>query len=207
MYIRCVDRTEVINRLKSEAVTPSTHLFLTVNFSCKNMQEVWMPVVGYEGLYQVSNLGIVKSLPKKWACGNGGFLNHEGKFLKNQLRTGYYSVRLYKEKKYTDIKIHQIVGCTFLGYVRNGLQDFVVDHIDNDKLNNRLDNLQIITQRENASKDRKNNSGFTGVYKTKNGKYRSQIKINKKQIHLGYFNTKIEAKDAYYNQLLTQINK
>ena len=161
------------------------------------MQEIWKDVNGYEGSYQVSNLGNVKS-----------FKMYEGKLLKPQMRSGYYSVRLYFNLEYKNIKVHQLVGMSFLGYVRNGIHDFVVDHIDNNKLNNRLDNLQVITQRENSSKNRKNNSGFTGVYKTKNGKYRSLIKINKKQLHLGYFKTGQEAKDAYNNFLISnQINK
>lgn len=154
------------------------------------MQEVWKPVVGYEGIYEVSNLGRVKSFK---------FKNEV--ILKPQIRTGYYSVRLYNYNKYQNIKIHQLVAMSFLGYIRNGLQDIVVDHIDDNKLNNNILNLQLITQRLNSSKSRTNNSGYTGVYKIKNNKFRSSIKINSKYIHIGYFNTKEEAHLAYQNKL------
>lgn len=154
------------------------------------MNEIWLPVVGYEGLYEISNLGRVKSTK---------FKNEV--ILKPQIRAGYYSVRLYIDSKYQDIKVHQLVAMSFLGYIRNGLQDIVVDHIDDNKLNNNVLNLQLITQRLNASKSRVNNSGYTGVYKTKYNKFRATIKINKKYNHIGYFNTKEEAHLAYQNKL------
>lgn len=154
------------------------------------MQEVWKDIPGCEGMYQVSNLGNIKS-----------FKRYDGKLLTPQIRSGYYSVRLYFNLEYRHVKIHQLVAMTFLGYVRNGTHDIVVDHIDNNKLNNKLDNLQLITHRHNSSKDRINNSGLTGVYKLKDDKFRTQIQINSKQIHLGYFKTKEEAHLAYQNKL------
>lgn len=154
------------------------------------MQEIWKPVVGYEGIYEVSNLGRVKSIRFKKPA-----------ILKPQSRTGYYSVRLYINKKYQDIRIHQLVAMSFLGYVRNGLYDVVVDHIDNDKLNNNVLNLQLITQRLNASKSRVNNSGYTGVYKTKHNRFRASIRINSKFNHIGYYSTREEAHLAYQQKL------
>lgn len=154
------------------------------------MQEVWKNIPGYEGIYQVSNIGNVKS-----------FKRYDGKLLTPQIRSGYYSVRLYFNLQYKHVKVHQLVAMSFLGYVRNGLQDIVVDHINDNKLDNQLENLQLITQRYNASKSRVNNSGLTGVYKNKYNNFRAQIKINSKQIHLGYFKTKEEAHLAYQNKL------
>jgi hypothetical protein len=154
------------------------------------MQEVWKNIPGYEGIYQVSNIGNVKS-----------FKRYDGKLLTPQIRSGYYSVKLYFNLQYKHVKVHQLVAMAFLGYVRNGLQDIVVDHINDNKLDNQLENLQLITQRYNASKSRVNNSGLTGVYKNKYNNFRAQIKINSKQIHLGYFKTKEEAHLAYQNKL------
>jgi hypothetical protein len=158
------------------------------------MQEEWKPVVGYEGLYEVSNLGRIKSLPRNRTI-------KKERFLKYQLRSGYYSVRLYKNSEFTDIKVHQIVAISFLGYNRNGKQDIVVDHINNNKLDNNLINLQLITQRENSFKNKKSNCGYTGVYKNKYGKYRASIKITNKYVHLGYYTNIIDAHLAYQNKL------
>ena len=46
------------------------------------MQEIWKQINGYKGLYEVSNLGNIKSLPRKWIAGKGGLRYHEGKYLK-----------------------------------------------------------------------------------------------------------------------------
>jgi hypothetical protein len=165
------------------------------------MQEVWKDIPGYEGMYQVSNLGRVYSMPKEWITFNGGKRNHNGKMLHPQLKNDYYEVRLYNNLYYKTIKVHQLVAMAFLGHVRNGKQDLVVDHIDNNQINNELCNLQIISQRKNSSKDRINNSGFTGVYKLKHNKFRAQIKIEDKQIHLGYFKCALSASVAYYKKL------
>jgi hypothetical protein len=199
LYIRCVDRTEVISRLKSEAVTPSTFLFLTVNFNCKNMQEVWMPVVGYEGLYQVSNLGNVKSLPRN------GTIKTERILIQQQNGYGYLHVGLRNNGLKTK-HVHRLVADAFLNYIAQKGK-IVIDHLDNNKLNNRLDNLQIISHRENISKDRKNNTGITGVRWSKyHNKFIAQIGYNNKNYHLGCFDCKYEAHLVYQNKLKEVIN-
>lgn len=158
------------------------------------MQEEWKPVVGYEGLYEVSNLGRVKSLPRYRTI-------KSEKILKQNLKSGYFFVRLYNKSLHQDIKVHQLVAMSFLGYKRNGLQDVVVDHINENKFDNNLNNLQLTTQRHNSSKSKISNTGITGVYKTKYNKFRAIIKVGYKQIHLGYFKTKEEAHLAYKNRL------
>jgi hypothetical protein len=74
----------------------------------------------------------------------------------------------------------------------------VVDHIDNDCTNDRLDNLQIISNRENSSKDKFGTSQFTGVnWRKKNKKWTSRITINKKLVYLGSFIKEKEAGEMY----------
>ena len=87
---------------------------------------------------------------------------------------------------------------TFLNHVPSG-HKFVVDHKNNNSLDNRLKNLQIITHRENSTKDRKRNLP-TGV-SFKGNKYQARIQINGKNKHLGYFLTPEEASNAYQNHL------
>ena len=64
------------------------------------MEEIWKDIPDYEGLYQVSNLGRVKSLPKEWLTGKGGIKKHNGIFLKQCKNSrGYYTIRIRTENK------------------------------------------------------------------------------------------------------------
>jgi hypothetical protein len=110
---------------------------------------------------------------------------------------------LHKYGKIKTIKIHILVAMAFLGHKPDGTQKIVVDHIDNNPLNNNLTNLQLISQRENVSKDRKNGSSqYTGVSWGKNtNKWRSIIYINNKVKHLGLFTLEEDAAKAYQNAL------
>lgn len=162
----------------------------------------WRGVVGYENLYVVSNFGEIKSLDrKKW---NGkGFQSIKGKILKQRNDTrGYPFVNLSKNGKIKSTRVHRVVAKAFLSAKegRNGLRREVVDHIDNNKENNLLSNLQIISQRENNTKDRSRRNLPNGV-RFKNKKYYSSIKHNLINYHLGVFSTKEEA----YRQYLSAI--
>ena len=156
------------------------------------MEEIWKTIPGHEN-YQASSLGRIKSLARLSA--NGRKLKE--KILKTGLSDGGYKLG------YTDgrnIYVHQLVAMAFLNHVPCGLR-VVVDHIDNDKLNNNPNNLQLISQRKNSSKNRKSKSGFTGVYA--NGKkWSSRIKFKGRQLHLGTFNTPEEASEAYQKFIL-----
>jgi len=149
------------------------------------MNEIWKDIVGYEGLYQVSNLGRVKSL-----------IFGKEKILKpGNNKYGYYKVNLYKAKVKT-FHIHKLVAMTFLHHTQND-HKLVVDHINANKLDNRVENLQIISQRHNTSKDKKNKtSKYTGVCWDKY-KWKSAIRINGKKKHLGVFNCETKAGLVY----------
>lgn len=145
--------------------------------------EIWKDVVGYEGLYQVSNIGRVKSLHQK-----------EGKILSPRPCKGYHLVALCFNKKRKDTYIHQLVAIAFLNHKRDG-HKLVVDHINDIKSDNRLENLQIITQRENAFKTQgKYTSSYKGVcLDKKRNKWMAKIYLNGKHLFLGRFNTEEEA--------------
>lgn len=119
------------------------------------VNEIWKPVVGYEGLYEVSNLGRVKSLPRHST--KGGIMK-----LYTNNRNGYVYVGLCKEnKKYTK-RVHVLVAEAFKGY-KSG-KDLVIDHINCLKTDNRLENLDIVTQKENDRRSRENKlQKFTGT--------------------------------------------
>lgn len=157
--------------------------------------EIWKDIPNYEGFYQVSNLGRVKSLLRFDSLGR----SQGGLILVFELsKRGYYRIGLTKNKKQIKFSAHRLVVLSFIGEIKKGL---VVDHIDNDKLNNNLSNLQIITHRENSSKDRKGLVLSTGVQKTKSGKYKSAIRIKGRVIHLGVFISEIDASIIYKKAL------
>lgn len=160
--------------------------------------EIWKDVTGYDGQYQVSNLGRVKSLK----------FNKE-KILKAGIdSSGYYRVGLYKHNLVKMVTVHQLVAIEFLNHISNGFI-LVIDHINGDQLNNRLENLRIITHRENISlgQDKKSaSSKFRGVFWNKiNSKWQSKIQIDGKKKHLGFFNNEKDAADAY-NRALNEIS-
>lgn len=167
------------------------------------MKETWKDIPGYEGLYQVSDLGRVRSLDREVKDSRWGRQRRKGRVLKpGQNEKGYLKVVLSKNGKTKNQKIHQLVAISFLNHDPKDSK-LVVDHIDNDKNNNRLYNLQLVTNRENASKDRNGyTSNYVGVYWEKQTKkWRAAIYVNGKSIKLGRFDSEYEAHLAYQNEL------
>lgn len=165
--------------------------------------EEWRDINGYEGLYQVSNLGRVKSLPKEWVSGTGGVRKHNGKILKLNIdKLGYSRVLLYKNGTRKQCTVHQLVAIAFLRHKPCGYE-LVIDHIDDDPKNNRVDNLQIVTQRFNVCKTQgKYSSKYKGVHwSSDRNKWRAAIHINGKQKHLGVFTCELSAHYAYQKAL------
>lgn len=151
--------------------------------------KIWKPIKNYEGIYEVSNHGEIKSLSRK------GVVND--RLLKlTKDSNGYIYAILSKNGKSKQVALHRILYQTFKGDLLDGL---VVDHIDNNKLNNSLNNLQQISIRENASKDRGiGTSKYLGVCLDKRrNKWRATIYDGKKRKHIGYYKTEIDASKAY----------
>ena len=170
----------------------------------ENQQEIWKDIPGFEGYYQASTLGRIKSLSRVSFRATNGNLSVKEKILKQSVDNGYYKVQLCSGGRCKPVGVHIILAICFLNHKPAGIT-LVVDHIDNNSLNNSLDNLQVVTQRENASKDRKNKtSQYTGVHwnKIKN-KWHSQIRLNGKKVGLGLFSCEHEAGLAYKKALET----
>ena len=108
--------------------------------------EEWRDVAGYEGLYQVSNLGRVKSLAKKVWNGKTYYNKQELVMKPSMMTIGYYCVTLTRnaiqEKKY----IHRLVAEAFIPNPHNYAE---VDHIDANPTNNDVSNLRWVTHEEN----------------------------------------------------------
>ena len=154
--------------------------------------EIWKDIPDYEGHYQVSNLGRVKSLKRK--IPKILVPNYDGR--------GYYYVKLMMGGKNKDPKIHQLVAICFLYHKPDG-HKLVIDHINNDSSDNRTENLQLVSTRFNGSKNKSSkDSKYTGVYKSGN-RWVSSIAVNRKSIHLGSFMLEEDAADAYQAALKT----
>lgn len=117
--------------------------------------EVWKDIKGYKGLYQVSNLGRIKSLPKPMTNGKGNYYRKE-RILKPIIQnTGYLTVTLYKNKKDDIYYIHRLVAETFL---KNPDNLPVINHKDENKTNNCVDNLEWCTDEYNLNYGTRNKS-------------------------------------------------
>ena len=155
------------------------------------MKEIYKSIKGFDK-YEVSNLGNVRSLNYK----------RTGKIRNIKLQKhneGYLKVSLRKDNKSINYFVHQLVAIAFLNHNINS--NMVVNHINEDRSDNKIVNLEVVTYSENYkhSKDKsKTTSKYFGVYFNKNSmKYITQIHINKKIIHLGHFETEEEANDFY----------
>lgn len=172
-------------------------------------EEIWKDIPGHEGYYQVSDMGNVKSLVRNYFLKRNNCLAiKKEKIIKNTTTyDGYRAVTFTLNNTRKLYKVHQLVAMAFLNHMPDRTQKIVVDHIDNDKSNNKLSNLQLITQRQNASKDRKNTtSKYTGVCWEKfTNKWVAHITINGKNKKIGRFEKEIEASNAY-NEILKSLN-
>ena len=132
----------------------------------KLFNEVWRPVKGYEGLYEVSNLGNVRSVDKHLMFGNQYclFKGKPKKSFPNSM--GYLRTNLFKNGQGKNYFVHRIVAEAFVPNPKNLP---CIDHIDRNYLNNSADNLRWCTQKENC------NNPLTREY--------ANIKNRSKEVH------------------------
>lgn len=145
--------------------------------------------------YEVSNFGEVRS----YKTNRNKNRVVPAILKKGRNSAGYYTVSLHNSQGAKTHKIHSLVACCFLPSKTD--DKLIVDHKDNDRLNNKVDNLQYITRRLNASKDRRSKTGITGVFETASKKFMSHLEVDGKKVSLGIFKTQEQARDAYQNKL------
>lgn len=162
-----------------------------ISFFIMSNIEKWRPVLGYEGIYEVSNLGNVKSLFRIIERGKIKEYPIKERILKKTFDGNYYCVGLYKNKKLQTIRIHRLVG---LVWKENPNNHNILNHIDSDKLNNFESNLEWVSHLENSSHSFLRKQNYCGVHRKKKGGYWvATITYKKQQIHLGSYKTELEA--------------
>lgn len=142
------------------------------------MKEIWKPVEGYEGLYEISNLGRVKSLSRQKQL-NKYVKTIDERIMKQSLnKRGYMYVRLTKNGVQRAYRVHRLVAAAF---VENPDNLPHVNHIDFNRTNNRADNLEWITPKCNSE------------HSKQNMKKRHNVKTNTGERYVRY----IEKRNAY----------
>ena len=159
-------------------------------------KEIWKPIKKYELLYEISNLGRIKNIKTN-------------RILKLGTNNNGYNIVSLCNKKCVSFDVHLLVFDAFGKGKRNG-RLIQVDHKDNDKVNNNISNLQLLSNRENVSKyqlTQKRSSKYLGVYWNKKAKkWTSQIRIKDNKKYLGLFDNEYNAFLAYQKEL-KKINK
>ena len=154
------------------------------------MVEKWKDIPDYVYYYKVSNYGNIKKVR-----------GLKEKMMKPCKSNEYLNVGLSKNGVKKTFFIHQLVAMAFLGHKLQG-HKLVIDHIDNNKLNNKVNNLQIVTSRHNVTKDSRGVSKYIGVcFVKKTNKWKSIISVNGKSVYLGSFSKQSDAAKVYKEAL------
>lgn len=155
------------------------------------VEENWKDVVGYEGLYKISDLGNVMSLRGR-----------KPKLLKPSISSNGYKGLVLCNDKQKHFTIHKLVAMAYLGHEGDGQRRVIIDHINNIKTDNRLVNLQILSARKNLLKNRSGTSLYPGVsWCNTLNKWKANIYYNGSNIFLGSFEIEIDAAVVYYKAL------
>ena len=114
------------------------------------MREVWRDVCGFDGYYEVSNLGRIRSLRRRGETPTGGVRFYGGQVLRPvKLNNGYMIVSLSARNKVKQLLVHRVVAGSFLGSAPT--QEHEIAHADGSRTNNAAQNLRWVTSLENAA--------------------------------------------------------
>lgn len=162
----------------------------------ENNVEIWKDIIGFEGIYQISNYGNVKSCKRYVNTEFGERVVNEKLLKLGKNRGGYLIVRLYKYGIKKTFKPHRLVANAFIENPENKNQ---VNHKNHIKTDNSMNNLEWVSNLENTCHSqlkKKRTSDFIGVSMHGKNRWQSSININGKRTHLGSFATEQEAYEA-----------
>ena len=141
------------------------------------MEEIWRDIKGYKGLYQVSNTGRVKSLERTVWNNKGYYKTVPERILKGRkTRVGYLRVQLYKNNKAKNCYVHRLVAQAFLENIDNLPE---VNHIDENKQNNCIENLEWCSHSYNNTYNDKAKKAGKKIAKKLRGRKLSEETIKK----------------------------
>ena len=166
--------------------------------------EIWKDIEGFIGYYKISNFGNIKSVKRIVNYSDNRLRVYDSAIIKSHIcGRGYNVIRLTKDKSKKTFYIHQLVAMAFLNHIPCGSK-IVVNHKDFNKLNNHIDNLELVTNRVNSNKKHlESSSQYTGVCWHKiNKRWTAQLTIKSKYKYLGSFKTELEASICYENYLI-----
>lgn len=168
-----------------------------------SQQDIWKNIKGYEGWYQVSNTGKIRSMDrtitywnKKYNC----FVNQKtkGKIIKpTDNGSGYLTVHLRVNKHRKMFYIHRLVAETFLINDENKKE---INHKDYNKYNNNVDNLEWVTRQENVNHSVKHMKKQKNVVNPKTGLKYISVRNNKYRVRINW-------NDIKYDNLFTSLNE
>jgi hypothetical protein len=163
--------------------------------------EIWKDIKGYEGIYQISNLGRIKSLSRKLKNRYSFYFSKE-KILNSNIGYGGYRFQKLGDKMFS---VHRLVAEYFIEKPKD---KNIVNHKDFNILNNNVSNLEWVSQRENShhyTLTRNRTSKYIGVcFDKERNKWKSRIKVDGKTINLGRFNSELEAYNKYLDYAKTK---
>lgn len=113
------------------------------------MEELWKDIAGYEREYQISNLGRVRSLDRVVTYNNGVDVKYNGKILSVFVKkNGYLQATLKRNSNNKKFYVHRLVALAFIDN-DDPIHKIEINHIDEDKKNNNVNNLEWVTSSEN----------------------------------------------------------
>jgi hypothetical protein len=168
------------------------------------MEEIWKDIPDYEGAYQVSNLGRVQSIYRKVITSDG---RNQRLIKPSPDGYGYDKFTVSKNGIRKCLYVHKLVAIVFLNHSPCGFE-LVINHKNFIRNDNNVNNLEIVTTRENTNlKHIKSSSQYTGVsWNRFSNKWISSIRIKGKRVHLGNFRIEKEASDYYEKALIALKN-
>ena len=167
------------------------------------MDEIWVTVLGFDD-YEVSNLGNVRRKERRRIRKDGkiGLFKSKKMFPSDNGR-GYIQVTLTRDKQRYCKLVHRLVYESFNGSVTSSTK-YSIDHLNNNRSDNRLENLQFVTHRENVSRRWAMKRDLpTGVKKSSANSYKATARVGDKEVAIGSFKTALEASAAYQSFIST----
>lgn len=177
------------------------------------MKEIWKDIKDYEGVYQISNFGNIRSLNRIIKDKNKTYLLH-GKILKLGIRNKYKVINLHKNNIRKSFQVHRLVAEAFIPNPDNLA---IVNHIDENPINNNVKNLEWCSQKHNVNHSKHKlyhtkNAKLSNItnekyINVKNNKYRVKIKQIKIESYFDnlqdailYRDLMLEVLDEYYKR-------